>query len=119
MFYILTFLKDQMKNIDKQEGEIDGLINAMSAKTQQFERLLGKRYFSEFRQKTIKLKQDKKAIENLTKYTSESILRRFKKMGISIDGITDSDGPIPAEADQMIKWNTFKQMFDLHYNSFN
>ena len=28
MFYILTFLKDQMKSIDKQEGELQELITS-------------------------------------------------------------------------------------------
>lgn len=112
MFYILSFLKDQMKVIDKQESELTDLISAMSAKTQQFERLLGKKQFNKFRQKTMRLREDKKAIENLTKYTTESILRRFKKLGISVDGVTDLDGPLPKESDEMIRWNTFKQLFD-------
>ena len=112
MFYILTFLKDQMKTIDKQEGELQELITAMTAKTQQFERLLGKKQFNKFRQKTVRLKEDRKAIESLTKYATESILRRFKKLGISVDGVTDLDGPLPGESNDMIRWDTFKQMFD-------
>ena len=112
MFYILTFLKDQMKSIDKQEGELQELITAMTAKTQQFERLLGKKQFNKFRQKTVRLKEDRKAIESLTKYATESILERFKKLGISVDGVTDLDGPMPGESNEMIRWNSFKQMFD-------
>ena len=112
MFYILTFLKDQMKLIDQQESELEDLIGAMTAKTQQFERLLGKKQFNRYRQKTLKLKKDKKAVESLTKYATESILRRFKKMGISVDGVTDLDGPLPGDASNVIRWDTFKQLFD-------
>ena len=39
----------------------------------------------------------------------ESILRRFKKLGISVDGVTDLDGPMPGESDEMIRWNSLNK----------
>ena len=112
MFYIVTFLKDQMKIIDTQEGDLSELINAMSEKTDQFERLLGKKQFYQYKKKTERLREDKIAIEKLTKFTTEAILRRFKKMGISMDDITDLDGAIPKESADMVRWDQFKNLFN-------
>ena len=112
MFYILTFLKDQMKAVEDQDGIIGDLINSIGEQSAAFEGLLGRKNLNQFLNKANRLKQDRKALEHLTNFTSDSILRRFKNLGISVDGITTLQGPIPQESNDLIRWNKFKDLFN-------
>ena len=93
LYYILIFIKDQIKHVAGVEDDIHRLIEMIVRETTQWKRLITAEQLQKLRSRQYTLKKDRERLEQVFEIASKSILRKLSKMGASMTDITDLDDP--------------------------
>jgi len=109
LYYILIFIKDQIKSVAEAEDNIHELISTIVQEdTEQWKRFIDKDKLQKLQERQEVLKKDRKKLEQVFEVASKSILRKLKRMGASMSDIVDLNNPqIP---DMYGNWDKFKSV---------
>ena len=111
LYYILIFIKDQIKSVADTEDNIHELISTIvDENSEQWKRFIDKDKLIKLQKRQELLKKDREKLEDVFEIASKSILRKLKKMGANMDGVVDINS---LEIDPKYgNWDKFKSIQD-------
>ena len=80
LYYILIFIKDQIKSVAGAEDDIHRLIAMIVKETKQWNRFVGRPELEKLKTRQGALKKDRDQLEKVFEIASKSILRKLSKM---------------------------------------
>jgi hypothetical protein len=108
LYYILIFIKDQIKSVAEAEDNIHELINTIVQEdSEQWKRFIDAPKLKILQDRQKLLKKDREKLEQVFEIASKSILRKLKRMGANMDGVVDLEQADPTKYG---KWNTLQNV---------
>ena len=104
LYYILIFIKDQIKHVLGAEDDIHRLIDMIVTNTDQWKRLIGPDELNKLKLRQKALKHDRNRLEKVFEIASKAVLRKLSKMGASVTNIVDINNAGP-------EYGQWKNMF--------
>ena len=116
LFYILVFIKDQIKNVAKQDNKLKELLEELTLRTDDSSSLLSKFDVKKYVLRAQAMLKERQQLEELATITSSALLEKAKNLKIlrgnktNIDEITASDVPFFPKHPKYIPWETIMKL---------